>query len=310
MRVLSFVSAAVAMAAAPFSQSHARLRVDPAAEVGTVLVAHGADSTWNDGVLALAGECRTGGPVAVAFLMGDAAAHHRFQDAVAQLVAKGATRIVVVPLLVSSHSGHYEQIRWLVGATDSLDEEMRQMLTMSGIERPHTDVPLTVTTGMDDAPELAHILATHALALTTTPKKQALFLVGHGPNTAEEYAAWMDNLRPVADSVRAETGFRDVKVGLVRDDAPDDVRAEAVRGIRDLIDLQARVTKKPVVVVPVLLSRSSIGDTKFRHDLADLPISYSGQPILPSPDVARWVEHQVRDAVAQAPTSDAVGAAR
>ena len=36
-----------------------------------------------------------------------------------------------------------------------------------------------------------------ARALTTTPREQALFIVGHGPNSAEDYAAWMENLRPV-----------------------------------------------------------------------------------------------------------------
>jgi len=54
----------------------------------------------------------------MAFLVGAAASRYRFQDAVAQLVERGATRVVVVPLLVSSHSGHYEQIRWLSGETD------------------------------------------------------------------------------------------------------------------------------------------------------------------------------------------------
>jgi len=310
MRFVSLVYAAFAVALAPSSHSNPASGVDPAGSIGTLLVVHGGDAAWNNGALALAGECRTGGPVAVAFLMGDSAAQYRFQDAVAQLVAEGATRIVVVPLLVSSHSGHYEQVRWLAGLTDSLAEGMRHHLMMAGIERPHTDVPLTVTQGMDDAPELAHVLATRALALTTTPRRRALFLVGHGPNSAEDYAAWMDNLRVVADSVRIQTGFRDVKVGLVREDASDDVRTEAVRGIRDLIDLQARVTGKPVVVVPVLLSHSSTGDTKFRHDLAGLPIVYSGDPILPSPDVARWVEHRVRDAVDRATASRSAEGAR
>ena len=79
---------------------------------------------------------------------------------------------------------------------------------------------MRVTAALDDAPEVAHVLADRARALATAPGDQALFLVGHGPNSAEGYAAWMANLRPIADSVAALTHFRDVKVGLVRDDAP------------------------------------------------------------------------------------------
>lgn len=62
--------------------------------------------------------------------------------------------------------------------------------------------------------------------------------MGHGPNSAEDYAAWMRALRPVADAVKASGGFRDVRVELVRDDAPAPVRAEAVLRVRELIDLQ------------------------------------------------------------------------
>lgn len=273
--------------------------------VGTLIIAHGADSVWNDQLLQLAREVHTGGPVQVALLMGPSAKFHRFQDAASELASAGARTIVVVPLLVSSHSGHYDQIRWLAGETDSLDSEMQMHLKMSGIERAHVNARLVVSPALDDAPELARILTKRALALTKTPRTQALFLVGHGPNSAEDYAAWMHNLRPVADSVKARTGFRDVKVGLVRDDAPAEVRAEAVRRIREIIALQAEVTGHPVIVVPVLLGRGGVLD-KFRHDLAGLPVVYGEDPLMPDPELARWVEHRVATAAA----GPALGVAR
>jgi len=46
----------------------------PAQTVGTLIVAHGADSGWNAAVLDMARGVRTGGPVRVSFLMGPAAA--------------------------------------------------------------------------------------------------------------------------------------------------------------------------------------------------------------------------------------------
>lgn len=297
-RIIAALAAVTTMAEVP-----AASRAQSPSAVGTLIVAHGAGDAWNSQVIALAHDSKTGGPVDVAFLMGPGAAKYRFQDAAQRLVAAGAHTIVVIPLLVSSHSQHYDEIRYLAGLTDSIAPDMKMHLGMAGVERAHVDAHFVVTPALDDSPELARILIKRASVLATNARAQALFLVGHGPNSAEDYAAWMRALRPVADTIDAHTHFRDVKVGLVRDDAPAEVRAEAVLRIREIIALQTAITGKPVVVVPILLGRSDIGDTKFRHDLANLSIVYSGDPLMPDPELARWVERRVRDA------SDTRGAA-
>jgi sirohydrochlorin cobaltochelatase len=269
-----------------------------AGAVGTILVAHGGDSVWNAGVIQAARDARTGGPVEVSFLMGAAARTARFQDAVARLEAAGVASIVVVPLLVSSHSGHYDQIRFLSGEPVALDETMQHHLHMSGIERPSPKVPMRLVRALDDSRELARILSDRANELARTqgvqPSSRALLIVGHGPNSAEDYAAWMHNLRPVADSVRAWTGFRDVRVELVRDDAPAPVRAEAVLRVRELIDLQHQLTGADVIVVPVLVSKGSVSRDKVPSDIAGTRSVYSGEPLLPHASIARWIEARVR----------------
>jgi sirohydrochlorin ferrochelatase len=233
----------------------------------------------------------------VSFLMGPEAPSARFQDAAERLVQAGATEIVVVPLLVSSHSGHYEQIRYLAGHVDTLSEVMMHHLHMAGIERATVRVPLRVTPAIDDSPEAARVLAERAMALVPTDREsRALFLIGHGPNSAEDHAAWMANLRPIADSVKAITGFRDVKVGLVRDDAPAPVRAEAVRQIRETIVLQHEATGKPVAVVPILIARGQVSVEKIPADLNGLPVVYTPEALLPHPELARWIEARVREA--------------
>jgi sirohydrochlorin cobaltochelatase len=269
-----------------------------AQKVGTLIVAHGGDSAWNARVRDAANAANTGGPVEVSFLMGGAARATRFQDMVARLERAGVSMIVVVPMLVSSHSGHFEQIRYLAGDSVALDETMRHHLEMSGIERPRAGVPLHLARALDDAPELARVLADRARAASTTPGRQALFLVGHGPNSAEDYAAWMRNLRPVADSVKAWTGFRDVRVDLVRDDAPAPVRAEAVLRIRELIALQHDVTGEPVVVVPILVSEGTVNRDRVPNDLRGTPSVYTRTPLLPHPAMARWIEARVSEAAA------------
>src|SRR5690606_8389417 len=100
--------------------------------------------------------------------------------------------------------------------------------------------------------------------------------------------------RPIADSVALATGFRDVRVGLVQDDAPAQVRAEAVKRVRELIEMQYAITGRKVVVVPALISRGQISEQKIPADLAGLPIVYSGEALLPHEGLARWVEARVR----------------
>jgi sirohydrochlorin cobaltochelatase len=268
----------------------------PGKTVGTLIVAHGGGPAWDARVEQIAAQVRLPGPVAVSFLMGPGAKAHRFQDVVADLTRRGAREIVVVPMLVSSHSGHYEQIRYLAGEVDTLDQTMRHHLAMSGIERASGGVPLRLTKAVDDAPEIADVLADRAKGLAKDPAHQALFLVGHGPNSAEDYAEWMANLRRVADTVRARTGFRSVLLDLVRDDAPPQVREEAVARVRELIQLQHQLTGRDVVVVPVLISTGRVSTEKLPKDLEGLPMSYTAEGLLPHSGMARWVESRVRGA--------------
>ena len=208
----------------------------------------------------------------------------------------GVSRIVVVPLLISSHSGHYEQIRYLAGATDSLESNMMHHLHMGGLARATVKVPVTVSRAIDDAPDVARVLIARAEALTSEPKKHALFVIGHGPNSSDNLASWMMNLRTMVDTIRAGSQFMDVRVGLVQDDAPPHVRAEAVKRSRELIELQHKLTGNPVVVVPVLISKGKLSTEKIPKDLAGLPIIYDGEPLLPHPALARWIEARVREA--------------
>lgn len=283
------------VAAAPVLAQAPRLPAE--AGVGVIVVAHGGGPEWNAGVFSAVRAASLSQPVEVAFLMGPAAAQHRFQDAVTRLRAAGASRAVVVPLFVSSRSGHVDQIRWLMGLTEQLDTTMHHHLHMSGIERPKDRMPLTLASALDDAPELVEALA--ARAETIRPSKAsrtALMLVGHGPNLEAEYAYWMDHLRRVATGVKAATGFTDVRVGLVKDDAPAGERAEAVRNVRDLVELQAGMSRDSVTVVPVLLAPGKLTKVGLPRDLANLPVRYTGEPLLPHPALGRWIARRVREA--------------
>lgn len=278
------VIAVIAMIAAPSVAAQTPSRI------GTIVVAHGGDSLWNSYVIQAAASARTGGPVEVVFLMGAGAKRTPFHEAVGRLEKQGVSSITVVPMLVSSYSGHYEQVRHLAGDSVTLDDVMTHHLHMAGHARSPSRLPIRVAKAMDDSPHLARVLTDRSLALSKNPRERAVLIVGHGPNSAEEYAGWMAKLRVVADSVKARGGFRDVRVELVRDDATPAVRAEAVRRTRELAELQGLLTGQEVLVVPVLVSHGSISRDKLPADLKGLRIIYTGEALLPHVEMVRWIE--------------------
>ena len=79
--------------------------------LGVLVVAHGSTTAWNATVEASVAIIQQHTPSQVAYLMG--AKNRTPQEAYDDLVAAGVQRVVIVPLLVSSHRSHYEQIRFI-----------------------------------------------------------------------------------------------------------------------------------------------------------------------------------------------------
>ncbi|MHB8839695.1 MAG: sirohydrochlorin chelatase [Gemmatimonadaceae bacterium] len=265
---------------------------------GLLVVAHGGGPDWNQQVLDLAAAVRFGGPVRVSFLMGPGASERPFQREVAALRSAGVTRIAIVPLFISSHSEHFDQLRYLVGARDSLDATMMHHLHMGGVERPADRTGLTLLAALDSAPEFADALAERAESLAPDRAHRAVLLLGHGPNGAEDYARWMAALRPVAERVRRRAGYQLAAVELVRDDAPPLVRAEAVARVREIVTWLNAVTGAPVAVVPALVATGAVSRVTLKRDLDGLPVVYAGDALLPNLGMARWVERVAAAALA------------
>lgn len=295
LRLRTFIKVGLVFLAFPVARVDGAISKTARAEgeLGVLLVAHGADEDWNSAIHELAERLALSYPVEVAFLMGEEAQTSSFQAAATRLAESGVGRIVVVPLMVSSYGAHSRQVRYLAGVIDSLSIPQRDALVVMGQSRPQLDIELSVTSALDDAPELAEALGERAKSIAAAPREQGLFLIAHGPSDVEDATRWMKNLRVIANGVKYDAGFADVRVGLLQDDAPKEVRAEAVRRIRELIELQHRVTNQPVIVVPVLVSRGRINDDKIPRDLAGLPIKYTGAPLLPHAALERWVLRKV-----------------
>jgi sirohydrochlorin ferrochelatase len=258
------------------------------AQTGLLVVAHGADSTWNAAVRQTVAQVHWQGPVAVAFLMGPEAETAGWQSGVQELVAARATRVVVVPLLVSSSGAHYRQIQYYAGVLTQMPAGLasHDHGAMSG----PPPVPMTVTAALDTASELGQVLADRWRALDQGDRGRAVILIAHGPESDSEATRWTDALGRVGPVLAAAGLSRDYRVGLLRDDAPAPVRAAAIQAMRDTIAALAQRTGDSVVALPVMIASSPITTTRIPADIAGLPVRYVATPLAPHAALARWVE--------------------
>lgn len=275
----------------------------PSQPVGVLVIAHGAGPTWNAPVISAVDLVRRTIPAAVGFLMGQGSSPQQAYD---DLVRQGVSRIVVIPLLISSHSAHAEQIRFLAGLRP--DYPHAEHMDLVPVRGP---VPIaTVTNAMDDDPLIATILADRARALSRDPTSETLVLVAHGPNDEDEAAQWLAAMATLAGDVRRTTPFRRIDTRLLRDDAPKPVKARALAELRETVAEQERSGR--VVVVPLLLSPGAVAD-EIPSTLAGLDFAWDGRTLLPDDRVAQWILGRARgasiDAVhaATAGTSPAIG---
>jgi sirohydrochlorin ferrochelatase len=255
-------------------------------QTGLLVVAHGATTRWNDGVRQVVAQVRWDGPIAVAFLMGDEGESTGWNAAVTGLVRAGAKDIVVVPLLVSSHGGHYREIRSYAGEVPEAAGGRGDHGHGAPALHP---VPMRVTDALDAAPELGEALRERWRALSPADRHRPLVLVAHGPESDEEARLWISNLEESTAVIGLEGGIP-IGIGLLRDDAPAEIRAAAVKRTRELIDSLGRSRNDSVTVLPVLISAGSIGTVTIPADLGGLPIRYTPAPLAPLPQLAVWIE--------------------
>lgn len=260
-----------------------------AAQTGLLIVAHGAGPEWNGKVREVSAQVAWSyGPTATAFLMGDEAHDSGWQAGVERLVKAGAKQIIAVPLMVSTYGSHVRQMQFYAGELDTMPAGLEAH--NHGAPTGKSPVPIRLTSGLDASPELGLAFAQRWGDLSTADRKRSLLLVAHGPSDSVDAGYWVRNLIAAASVLRAAGLTREIRVGLLKDDARAEVRAAAVAAMRDTISVLAARSKDSVVVLPVLISSGPLLTTTVPGDLKDLPIRYVRLPLAPLPVLARWIE--------------------
>jgi len=246
--------------------------------------AHHADAPsnpWNANVDAVAAVLDKKVPTEVAFGMAEP---DSIQAAIDRLQKRGVTHIAAVPLFVSSHSPIIGNTRYILG----LDQTLARHTSLTTLERARIKAKVAMSQALDAHPYVSEILLDRARTLTANPKETAVVLIAHGPNAEEENNLWLKDMATHAAYLREKGGYVAVEVLTHRNDAPPDIKAKAREDFRTRVSQSGRT--RSVVVVPLLMSAGGI-EGQVQDDLEGLSFRFA-EPLLPHPNITRWVEAQ------------------
>ena len=279
---------------------------------GVLLLAHGGSADWNRQVTELAATLDAAGPVEVAFGM---ASRQSLQGAVDRLTSRGVAAIVAVPLFVSSWSSVITSTEYLLGlraeaprdlplfakmdhgshgvptaAADQADRANRRAPTPDPMTRLALHVPVRMTPALNRHPLVGSILVDRTRSISSSPSKEAVILVAHGPVPEDDNRRWLDDMAVLAEQVRASAPYAVVHYMTVRDDAGPALREQATQQLRFLVENESAAGRR-VLVVPHLLSFGGI-EQGIRKRLEGLTYVMTTQALMPDQRLVDWVRLQ------------------
>lgn len=286
--------------------AQAALKLAPVkpAQVGVVVLAHGADWFWNHAIMDALAPVASRYKLAYAFSMADQPVVERAID---KLQDENVSAIVVVRAF-SMHDSFLGSVNRMLG----LDVEARPshaaesrgghgMMTGHGMHhaslaaapRIRTDVPVVTVGGVDGDPLLAKALLENARSVSKHPADETVILVAHGLGDDAANSHWLHTLGQLADRMRADGGdaFRAIKVATWREDWPQK-RDEDIARVRAMFG-PAQQNHGRVLIVPARINGRGRADRYLRG----LDFGWS-QGFAQTPYFAQWFEQEIHRGVA------------
>lgn len=289
----------------PYAPSRAASAPD---RPGVLLLAHGGQLQWNEDVRHLADQVDLSVPTEIAFGM---ATPRTIQEAINRLNARGVTRIVAVPLFVSSYSSVIASTEYLLGLRPDAPPDLAMFASMdhtamdnAGMAMDHapaaavqpehaavkpvvSKVPVSMTSALNHHEIVASILLDRAASVSANPANEVVILVAHGPVPDDDNRKWLTDLGMLADQMRKSSNYSEIQYMTLRDDADDPVRKQASEELRHRVE-EARARDKTVLLIPVLLAYGGV-EGGIRKRLEGLDYRMPAQGLLPDNRIVHWV---------------------
>ena len=275
---------------------------------GILLLAHGGSTEWNMHVSDLARQVDGTAPTEVAFGM---ATRATIQAALDRLVARGVTRVVAVPLFVSSWSSVIASTEYLLGVRADAPPELAIYAKMSHSQGSsdasrhddrdtsdarmpfRTSVPIRMAPALNDHPIVAQILTSRARSISRNVAEEAVVLVAHGPTADDENRKWQVDMASLAEQMGRVIRFASIDTVTLRDDAPKAIRDRATAGLRALVTNRISEGRR-VLIVPLLVSFGGI-ERGLRQRLEGLAYAMPKAALVPDDRLVAWVLAMAND---------------
>ena len=294
---------------------------------GILVIAHGSPGEdWCAPVRDAVAEVDLPYPVELGFL--EFVPNETINDAVERLDDAGITKIIAVPLFVSSHSSHIQEIEYVLGLREMLPT-MSEHVVVEGVEMERsvvvmgdgyaishvpvetgadgvvramghpgeeeelipveTDAEIVLTSAMDDHWLVAGIVSDRTADLSKNLEDETLVLVAHGTGEEDNFAVWVNSTESLANQARLKlTYWSDPAIGIGGTQAAFIHHNET---------LHPEFTLRPIVenaadpvVVPLMVSEGYFTGKKIPGLLENLTYTYDGKALTSHPNVAEWIE--------------------
>ncbi|MFQ5779549.1 MAG: hypothetical protein ACE5HN_02030 [Nitrospiria bacterium] len=257
------------------------------AEIGVVIMPHGATRPWNDAVERAIAPIKSRYQIEMAYGMGDAGT---IAKAISRLEERGVRRIIFVRMYALSHH---------------LKETTDYLLGKSDIPPPHfaeKDLPppaqirsaavFSTFGGYEEDPAIAEILHDRIMEISKEPSRETVILVAHGSGTDERDAAWLKVMNKNVDRIKrmVKSPFRNIIAATVREDWPEK-RKEAVAHLKTLIREGNRNGRV------LLIANRLYGAGPYERFLEEEAFVLNGKGFAPHPKITHWLERGIDQAV-------------
>ncbi len=274
-------------------RSNAHLPITPE-NLGVVFMPHGANYNWNRRMMDAIGSHQLRYIIEPAFGMGDPFLMER---AVRKLEQRGARAIVVVRVF-SLESSFREVTEYVLGLQERLGHAGHGHGNHGKPpQRIRTSCALFTLGGVEASPLFAEALLDRALEVSKEPKKETIILLAHGTDDEEANKHWENNLAIIASHMQTVAHlkarhFRDIQFATWREDWPE-LREKAIHNIRAMVQ-RASEDGGTAIVIPARTTRGG----REEDWLEGLSYVYNGKGFAPHPMFERWVDEQIRIAIA------------
>lgn len=246
---------------------------------GILLIAHGSkEKSWIQSVEHLAEHalvsCKLPFPLETAYLETDKGA--TIAEGVQRLERMNVSRILAIPLFVSSGSAHLEEIKYALGLVS-------EPMVETELEPVMTSAKIILSPAMDHHACILNIIRDRIDFLSKVPSEENLLLVAHGSDKPYFQHIWEETLTRMGRHFQKTFHFQSVSYATVR---PNNITERA-----------ERLSDQQLIVVPLFLGEGYFTRIFIPSQLKHMHYVYDGQPYLPHPMIADWIMEMVNSCI-------------